>query len=566
MFSKPLFKQSCKANGLMWAIVTIATCFMLACVMMVVGGGDLAAVKVSVTDTIIKGEVTSRLQTRAIGNYLVAENALEHFDGTILELSGKEEYSVPETEEVLAYLAAYNAAVSAGKTPEEALAVADSVTDKVAVRACCAVLLAGGTQEEAYAAAAQAIYSSVYGGAVAEMRDYAASLAEEKGYAEGSAEALELQGAIFYVLNPMTGEDEYMFDDFYTALGEEPPRYDVAGILTSSEEDRADYRQEYAAENAAVFIAGNMVGEENISMILAALKDYGVTAEQYAEFGFADYAEVKEISVFALVDFRANYAYRLEHMQDGETEESIAGEVTAGVAESLLASLPEGVADALAEIGQMDLYGSLVGSIFYKMAGLLLPVVYLIMTANSLIAGQVDSGSMAYVLSTSVKRNTVVFTQAMFLVLSLFAMFFCTSVTSLVCFSLAEADTGLTYGKLLLMNLGAFLVSFAMSGICFFTSCQFNRSKYSMGIGGGINMFFLVASMLGLFGSSVMPSIMRMDALNGFNYITIISLFDEVSVLAGGTAYLWKMAVLVAVGLIFYIAGSIRFRKKDLPL
>ena len=119
MFSKPLFKQSCKANGLMWAIVTIATCFMLACVMMVVGGGDLAAVKVSVTDTIIKGEVTSRLQTRAIGNYLVAENALEHFDGTILELSGKEEYSVPETEEVLAYLAAYNAAVSAGKTPEE---------------------------------------------------------------------------------------------------------------------------------------------------------------------------------------------------------------------------------------------------------------------------------------------------------------------------------------------------------------------------------------------------------------------------------------------------------------
>ena len=200
------------------------------------------------------------------------------------------------------------------------------------------------------------------------------------------------------------------------------------------------------------------------------------------------------------------------------------------------------------------------------MAGLLLPVVYLIMTANSLIAGQVDSGSMAYVLSTSVKRNTVVFTQAMFLVLSLFAMFFCTSVTSLVCFSLAEADTGLTYGKLLLMNLGAFLVSFAMSGICFFTSCQFNRSKYSMGIGGGINMFFLVASMLGLFGSSVMPSIMRMDALNGFNYITIISLFDEVSVLAGGTAYLWKMAVLVAVGLIVYIAGSIRFRKKDLPL
>ena len=80
----------------------------------------------------------------------------------------------------------------------------------------------------------------------------------------------------------------------------------------------------------------------------------------------------------------------------------------------------------------MDMYGTLVGSIFFKMAGLLLPIIYLIMTANSLIAGQVDSGSMAYILSSSVKRRAVTFTQGVFLVGSLFLMFCCTGVTSIV--------------------------------------------------------------------------------------------------------------------------------------
>ena len=39
MFSKALFKQSCKANGMMWAIIAFAVCFMLACVMLISGNG-----------------------------------------------------------------------------------------------------------------------------------------------------------------------------------------------------------------------------------------------------------------------------------------------------------------------------------------------------------------------------------------------------------------------------------------------------------------------------------------------------------------------------------------------
>lgn len=228
--------------------------------------------------------------------------------------------------------------------------------------------------------------------------------------------------------------------------------------------------------------------------------------------------------------------------------------------------MPSAVSEALEEIGKADLYTLIVGSIFYKLAGLLLPIIYMIMASNNLISGQVDSGSMAYVLSTSTKRSTVVFTQAVFLLGSLFAMFALTTATGCVCLTLVEEDVALTYKNLILLNLGAFLVLFALSGLCFFTSCAFDRSKRSMAVGGGLSIFALVAAMLGLFGSPVIPSVVRLDSLNNFNYATIISLFDVISIIDGTDAFIIKFAILAAAGITGYIFGSVLFTKKDLPL
>ena len=87
-----------------------------------------------------------------------------------------------------------------------------------------------------------------------------------------------------------------------------------------------------------------------------------------------------------------------------------------------------------------------------------------------------------------------------------------------------------------------------------------------MAIGGGLSIFALVAAMLGLFGSPVIPSVVRLDSLNYFNYATIISFFDVISIMDGTSTFIWKFAVLAAMGLIGYIIGSVRFTKKDLPL
>jgi len=87
-----------------------------------------------------------------------------------------------------------------------------------------------------------------------------------------------------------------------------------------------------------------------------------------------------------------------------------------------------------------------------------------------------------------------------------------------------------------------------------------------MSLGGGLCMFFLVATMLGLFGSKVIPSVVRLAALNNFNFVSIISLFDVVSVIDGTGAFLWKLLILIVIGIVGYIIGAEKFKNKDLPL
>ena len=69
--------------------------------------------------------------------------------------------------------------------------------------------------------------------------------------------------------------------------------------------------------------------------------------------------------------------------------------------------------------------GTLLGSMetFYTAIALLLGIVYALFVANSLVVDEVDSGSMAYTLSTPIKRGSVVITKAAYLVCSIILMF-----------------------------------------------------------------------------------------------------------------------------------------------
>jgi ABC-2 type transport system permease protein len=95
---------------------------------------------------------------------------------------------------------------------------------------------------------------------------------------------------------------------------------------------------------------------------------------------------------------------------------------------STLSSLVEAFEDTpmAAEVGdRLDLFGSLLGILaqtIYGFSGLMIGMVYVVVTANGLVASEVDRGSMAYTLSTPINRTSVVLTKAVYLVVSIILM------------------------------------------------------------------------------------------------------------------------------------------------
>lgn len=109
---------------------------------------------------------------------------------------------------------------------------------------------------------------------------------------------------------------------------------------------------------------------------------------------------------------------------------------------SMMSSMMNMMEEAVADMGIQDMVGdqmnsltTLVGMLsnsFYGMMAVVLSLIYVIITANSLIASQVDRGSMAYLLSTPTKRSTVVRTQGLYLITAIFGIFFTITIVGLV--------------------------------------------------------------------------------------------------------------------------------------
>lgn len=605
MFSKALFKQSCKANGTMWAIITFAVCFMLACVMLISGNGNIGETKNAIQDTIVTKEIDALLEKQSISFYTTQTDGMIQFDNYFVEeasdalvYDGKFNYwlnAMPKSSDY-SDLNQYQQAMVTwqGQMPTPETLVEQLYAKNYSDWTKNQPVRENYDSDQAYNEALVSWSSSNPAnqkGALSASFLVATSQLKEYYYEENDAgekvettAGTERFGTTMFAIKPdmvspeiFTDNNEKMFDDYdVTSLVMHISAGDVNTYLTS--EERNEYRSDRAETASSVFLAGQVTKPEMVSTIIDALSTYGVDEEKYASFNY-NYQSVRHMSMTSTISYRNRLAYEVglldEKLANGEIknqEEYKAAyakmneELIGDVAGSLLSSLPSDVSDALKEVGTLDLYSLIVGSIFYKLAGLLLPIIYMIMASNNLISGQVDSGSMAYVLSTSTKRKTVVFTQAVYLIGSLLAMFGLTTITGCVCLAIVGQEVQLTYGHLILLNVGAFLVLFALSGLCFLTSCWFDRSKRSMAVGGGLSIFALVAAMLGLFGSQVIPSVVRLDALNNFNFVTIITLFDSISIINGISVFIWKFAILFALGLLGYIIGSTKFVKKDLPL
>ena len=236
-------------------------------------------------------------------------------------------------------------------------------------------------------------------------------------------------------------------------------------------------------------------------------------------------------------------------------------------------------------MSQIDL-NTVLNDLIYRIAGILLPMIYVMIVSNKLIAAQVTDGSMAYVLSTPTNRKTVLRTQFFYLVLSLVAMYIVITLAVLGSEAIASAirlanepnSPHMLPLRSLLYCFASFASMFALLGICFGASAFFNKSSNSLALGGGACIFSFICCILGLFGNKVFVAVgIGVSAMNLFNFVTIFSLIDTESMSAFAKAcagqgvdfsydWIWKIAIMFAIGIVFAIIGAIKFKNKDLPL
>ncbi len=213
---------------------------------------------------------------------------------------------------------------------------------------------------------------------------------------------------------------------------------------------------------------------------------------------------------------------------------------------------------------------AMLNQMYYTVMALLPIMILFVFLSNSLVVDQVDKGSMAYVLSTPTKRSAVTGTQTLFIVIVPFI------VLSIVCAS-RIASTKLFFGEVNVSGMvalfgGMYILVEAMAAICYMGSCIFNRSRASLAFGGGISVWFFIASLLGMFGTDMMVDMgVGVKELGNLNKMTLVGLYDIDALATVGTnavdyGFVWKLIVLAVIAITCYTIGSLKFQKKDLPL
>lgn len=205
-------------------------------------------------------------------------------------------------------------------------------------------------------------------------------------------------------------------------------------------------------------------------------------------------------------------------------------------------------------LGDISTLLSFIGNQYFGMMALIFPMIYLIMTANKIIAAAVDKGDMACHLSTPVTRMQITCTSAIYLIGSLIVMYVLIGAVGSGVAALVQPGE-LDYGVFFKMLFGSFLLQLAISGVAFCASCVFNSTKRSLIFGAGVPIFFFATNLLS--GMS--------DKLEPLKYTSLITLFDTKAIIDGG-GYALQFTVLVVIGLALYVVGIFAFRKKDLPL
>lgn len=217
--------------------------------------------------------------------------------------------------------------------------------------------------------------------------------------------------------------------------------------------------------------------------------------------------------------------------------------------------LPEGMMKAFGFDGLGTDLTSYLGGYLYGFIFLVFPLIYTILLANRLVAKHVDSGSMAYLLTTPNSRIQIILTQAIYMVISTFILLF---FEVLILIAIAEAMFAgqLEIGKFVSLNIVTFLVLIVVGGISFLFSCIFNDTKNSIAFGAGVPVIFFVLKMISEISEKV----------EFLKYFSIYSLVDLDKIMSDGTYTMIVCIILVVVAALLYGSAIYIFNRRSLAI
>ncbi|MDO5602814.1 MAG: ABC transporter permease subunit [Oscillospiraceae bacterium] len=355
-----------------------------------------------------------------------------------------------------------------------------------------------------------------------------------------------------YAMSMMTTEKtdvdvtEYQ-ESFYTYLGA-LATYDTMTQQELSYKDFAAGNHDAAYEAAFEILntqADMDLSIEGFHSAIEGLSQSGISLDKYVE--------------------QFEYVYALKQSEGVFNKE----ELTASGMLTITLDMMGVSSDIVEKMSEMN-PASMMNQMYYTAMGLLPIFLLIVILANSLIADQVDRGSMAYVLSTPTKRSAVAITQMVFMLVVPLILIGIVGATRIGTSFLFFDEVNVA--GMIALFIGMYILVEAVCGLCYMGSCLFSQSKKSMAFGGGLAVWFFLASMIGMFGSENMVNTgMGVSELSIFNNLTLVGLYDVDTLSTIGTAnvdtsFVWKLLVLAAIAVVSYTVGAVRFSKKDLPL
>ena len=248
------------------------------------------------------------------------------------------------------------------------------------------------------------------------------------------------------------------------------------------------------------------------------------------------------LTVFAVL---CMYITVIIYMYNPELSEMLSGYQQV-LPEMMAAVGMTGIASNLLEWMQIYLYGFIL---------LLFPLIFILVMVQKLLMGQIESGTLANLLSTPNSRRKIICTQMVsmiFLTALLFGMLTAVGIASCEIMFPGELEVG----RYLALNFSTWLLRAAITGIVFFVSCCASGSKFYYLAGGGLPVLFFLIQMVSNMG----------EKLEKLKYVTIYSLLPAEKILEEDVLFPIQNGVLLLIAAALFLLGAWQFQRRDLPL